>query len=119
MNGAEVGTLVAEALLEMVRSGVAVRVNELPVVVVPTEFVTAIGPVVALPGTVAVSEPSFATTNAALAPLNVTELVEKKFEPVNVTVVPAGPELGLNAAITGAEPGLMFVVSVFALSAGS
>lgn len=54
-------------------------------VVVPTELVMAIGPVVAPAGTVAVMEPSLLTMKEELTPLNLTSVDEKKFAPVMVT----------------------------------
>jgi hypothetical protein len=118
VSGVPVGTLPADAVLSTVRSGFGVTVKVEPLVVVPTEFVMAIEPLVAPFGTVAVIEPLLVTVNVALTPLNFTKLEEKKFEPVMVTVVPAGPDDGVNEAMVGAEPGLIFVVTVAELLAG-
>ena len=101
----------------MVRSGAGVTVKFEPLVVVPTEFVIAMGPVVAAPVTVAVIEPLLLTVNVELTPLNFTNVELKKFEPGIETTVPTGPELGMKVPIVGAEPGLMFVVEVAELLA--
>src|SRR5688572_8890498 len=100
----------------MLRFGAGVTVN-VPPVVVPTELVMAMTPVVAEFGTMAVIEPLFATVKIELTPLNFTAVEEKKFDPVMVTVVPTGPLAGVNPLMVGAEPGLMLVVSVSELSA--
>lgn len=117
MSGVLGGTLAAEAVLLIVRSGLAVTVNEPALVVVPRELVMAIVPVVAVAGTVAVIEPSLLTTNVELTLLNRTRVEEKKLEPVMVTEVPTGPEAGVKPVIVGAEPGLTLVVTVTELFA--
>lgn len=101
----------------IVRSGFGVTVKVPVLVVVPTEFVIAIGPVVAPAGTVAVMDPSLFTVNEELTPLNFTDVEEKKLEPVMVTTVSTGPLDGVKLVMTGADPGLMFVVSVSLLFA--
>lgn len=111
------GVVPTEAVFAIARSGAGVTVKLLPAVVVPTAFVIAIGPVVAPAGTVAVIEPLLFTVNVELVPLNFTAVDEKKFEPVIETGVPTGPDGGVKLAIAGAEPGLMFVVSVSLLFA--
>jgi hypothetical protein len=68
---------------------------------VPSGLVTEIWPVVAPPGTVAVSCESFDTLKLAATPLNLTALVPVKPEPLTVTSVPGGPLVGLNELITG------------------
>ena len=73
----------------------------------PAGVVTAMGPVVAAPGTVAVSWVSEATVNAALLPLKVTAVAPVKPLPVTVTGVPAGPEAGVNEETAGAAGGLV------------
>lgn len=61
---------------------------------------TAIRPVVALLGTVAVIwVPAWFTVNVAFTPLNVTWFALSKFVPVIVTVVPTGPLLGEKPVI--------------------
>lgn len=81
------------------------------VVAVPPGVVTAIGPVAAPVGTVAVSDVSDATVNGALVPAKVTLVAPVSPVPLIVTVVPTGPLVGLNdeivgAAGDGAEPGV-------------
>ena len=73
-----------------------------PLVVVPEAFVIAIGPVV-VDGTVAVICVLLSMVNVELMPLNFTNVVEKKFEPVMTTVVPIGPLTGLKLPIVGGE----------------
>ena len=80
-------------------------------VAVPPGVVTLIVPVVAVEGTVAVIWVAEFTTNVAATLLNVTPVVVKvapltvplKFVPVIVTDVPAGPKVGVNEVIVGAE----------------
>src|SRR5262249_28846953 len=61
---------------------------------VPPGVVTAIGPLEADDGTVAVSCVSELNVNAAVAPLNVTDVAPVKPVPVIVTDVPTGPLVG-------------------------
>ena len=70
------------------------KLLELHPVFAPT--VTQIGPVVAEPGTVAVSWMSEPGTKLALTPLNVTPDAPVNAVPVTVTEVPDGPDVGLN-----------------------
>ncbi len=75
-------------------------------VAVPPRVVTAILPVVAPVGTMAViSVADTMLTATAGVPLNVTEVVLIRFVPEIVTSVPMGPELGLNMVMSG--PSLM------------
>jgi hypothetical protein len=67
----------------------------------PAEFVTAMRPVCAPTGTVAVIRVEEFTVKVAPTPLNVTELIAVKFVPVIVTVVPAGPDVGVNDETVG------------------
>lgn len=99
------------------RSGAGVTVKLLALFVVPTALLMPMTPVVAPAGTVAVITPLVTTVNADATPLNFTKFVEKKFAPLIVTSVPTGPEPGEKLVIVGAEPGLMFVVSVSVLFA--
>jgi hypothetical protein len=71
-------------------------------VAVPPLVVTAIGPVVAPLGTVAVIFVSETNVKAALTPWKVTLLVPVKPEPVIVTGVPTRPLVGVNEEIFGA-----------------
>jgi hypothetical protein len=68
---------------------------------VPAELVTVMRPVVAPGGTVAVMRVLEFTVKVAWAPLNVTEVTAVKFVPVMVTVVPAGPDVGVNDVTVG------------------
>jgi hypothetical protein len=72
------------------------------VVAVPFGVVTAIGPVVAPVGTVAVIWVFELTVKVAATPMNLTEVAPVKFVPVIVTDVPTGPLVGLNDVIVGA-----------------
>ena len=70
----------------------------------PLFTVTAIGPLVAPLGTVAVKLVALAAVTVALVPLNFTVLlaaVALKFVPVIVTGVPTGPICGLKPVIGG------------------
>jgi len=75
---------------------------KLPVLLaVPAEVVTLIGPVAAPAGTVAVIAVAELTVKLALVPLNSTDVAPVKFVPLIVTLVPAGPLLGVKLAIVG------------------
>jgi hypothetical protein len=97
-------------LNEVIVGGGSVTVKEVALVAVPPGAVTAIVPVPAPEGTVAVSEVSETTVNCALVPSNVTLVVPVNPVPVIVTFVPTGPLVGLKDAIIGAdcvmEPGV-------------
>jgi len=69
---------------------------------VPEGVVTLSEPVVAPPGTVAVIWVSESMLKLAAARLNATPVAPLKFVPVIVTVVPAGPLLGVKEPIPGA-----------------
>ena len=75
--------------------------NEDVLVPVPLGPVTAIGPVLAPDGTVAVICVSEFTVNVAVVPLNVTPVAPVKPLPVIVTEVPACPEVGENDETVG------------------
>ncbi len=86
---------------------VTVKLPEL--VAVPPGVVTLILPVVAPDGTVAVIlVGEFTVNEIAETPLNLTEVVVNpvplKFEPLIVTEVPTGPEVGENELIVGRGP---------------
>src|SRR5512143_4123743 len=69
----------------------------------PTVLVTAIGPVVAPVGTVALSCVSAAAKKLwAAVPLKYTDLVPVKFHPRRITNVPTGPMLVSNESMIGA-----------------
>jgi hypothetical protein len=81
-------------------------------VAVPPGVVTVILPVEALAGTVATIWVGLFTVKEADAPLKATELTLTKFEPVMVTAVPGGPELGVKELMAGAVVGAEFTVTV-------
>ena len=81
---------------------VVLTVKSLVLVTEPAGVVTLIGPVVAPAGTVAVILVALTTLNVAATPLKVTLVAPVKFVPVIVTVVPTGPNVGVNEAIVGA-----------------
>jgi hypothetical protein len=78
-----------------------VTVKLVPDVAVPSAFVTAMGPLVAAAGTVAVISVSEPMTKTAVMPLNVTPVVPVKPVPVMTTLVPTGPLVGANEEIVG------------------
>jgi hypothetical protein len=68
---------------------------------VPAAFVTQTWPSVAPVGTLVEIVVSFVKLTVAAVPLNVTAEAPVKCNPVNVTGVPGGPEVGLNPVTTG------------------
>src|SRR2546423_5443969 len=100
------GPLVGEKP-EIVGAGTPlVTVYDPALVPVPPGVVTAIFPVVAPEGTVAVSCTSDPTENGVAAtPLNLTAVAPVKPEPLTVTEVPGGPEVGVKP-VTDAAPQL-------------
>src|SRR5689334_3622795 len=89
--------------LVMVGAGITVKLELL--VAVPPGALTLIGPVVAVAGTVAEIEVSEMTVNVALTPLNLTAVAPVKFVPVIVTLVPAGPLVGVKLVNVGSDSG--------------
>jgi hypothetical protein len=87
--------------LEIVGGGDAVTVKLDALVAAPTEVLTLIGPVVAPLGTVAVIWASERSVKLALVPLNLTAVAPVKFAPVMATLVPTGPDIGVNPEIDG------------------
>jgi hypothetical protein len=78
---------------------VAVTIKDSAVVTLPAGDEIVRGPVVAPEGTVAINWVADAEPIVALAPLKVTVScagLELKFDPEIVTLVPTGPDLGLN-----------------------
>jgi hypothetical protein len=72
---------------------------------VPEDVVTAIGPVTAFAGTVAVIWVAESTVNVVAAtPPNVTDVAPVKPEPAIVTTVPALPLVGVNVETQGPDP---------------
>ena len=82
-----------------------VTVELVALVAVPPGVVTAMGPLAAPLGTVAVICASEFTVNVAAVPLNVTAVAPVKLVPVMVTEVPGGPLVGLNELIVGGGGG--------------
>jgi hypothetical protein len=98
------GPLVGEKDV-IVGAAAPVTVKSVELVAVAPPLVTLIFPVVAPVGTVAVScvPAGFQENVVALVPLNFTELVPTKPEPLMVTTVPTGPLDGENDVIVGAH----------------
>jgi hypothetical protein len=86
-----------------------VTVNEPELVAVPPGVVTEIGPDFAPCGTSAVICVDETTVNDALLPLNATDVAPVKPVPVIVTVVFAGPLVGVNDEIVGAAVAVVTV----------
>ena len=76
-------------------------VKDAPVVAVPPAVVTAIAPVAAPAGTVAVILPEFSTVKVAGVRLNVTAVAPVNPPPLIVTVDPMMPDDGVKLAIDG------------------
>jgi hypothetical protein len=72
-------------------------------VAVPPDVVTLIGPVVAPGGTLVAIDVSLVTVNDEAFPLNFTPVVPVKAVPVMATLVPTGPDVGVNEEIAGGE----------------
>ncbi len=85
--------------VKLVIRGATVKLVAL--VAVPPGVVTAIGPVVALPGTVIVICVPELTVKGAVRPLSLTEVAPLKFVPVMVTVTPTPPLPGEKLLIAG------------------
>jgi len=86
-----------------VNVGVGITVNEIPLLTWPWT-VTLTGPVVAPAGAEAVMLVADQAAGVAGVPLNATTLLPceaPKFVPVNVTVVPLGPDVGFSAVSVG------------------
>lgn len=90
-----------------------VTVKLVLLVPVPLPVVTAIGPVLAPLGTVALIVVSETNENAALTPWKVTLLAPVKPEPLILTIVPIGPFAGVKVETVGAA-GLVPEVGVTA-----
>jgi hypothetical protein len=89
--------------LKFVMVGGGMTVKLVALVAVPPGVVTAIGPVVAPAGTVAVICVERSTLKvAALTPLKVTEVAPVKFVPVITTLSPVPPLVGEKLEIVGA-----------------
>ena len=90
-------------MLAIVKSATAdaVTVNSFTLVAVPPNVATAIGPVVASAGTVAVMFVAEFIVKDALCPLNVTLVANARFIPEIVTLLPASPLVGDSPAMVG------------------
>ena len=101
------GPLVGVKLVIVGAGTPLVTVKEVALVPVPPEVVTAIGPVVAPAGTVAVICTAEPTENVgAVTPLNLTAVAPVKPLPLIVTDVPGVPEVGVKPVTAGApQPG--------------
>jgi hypothetical protein len=84
----------------------SITVKAVALVAVPPGVVTAIGPVVARAGTVAVILVSETTMKVARVPLNLTAEAPVKPVPMMVTDVPAVPLVGLNDVMVGSGDGV-------------
>ena len=83
--------------------GAGRKVKAVALVAVPPAVVTAIGPEVAVAGTVNVMVVPFTTVKPVMAtPFNVTAVAPVKLVPVMVTIVPTGPLPGVKLAMVGA-----------------
>ena len=78
----------------------------------PPGVVMEIVPLVALAGTVAVTEVLFTTVKLALAPLKLTSVALVKFTPLKVTTVPGTPLVGANPLMAGGRKKLVMLVTV-------
>jgi hypothetical protein len=78
----------------------------------PAEVVTAIGPVVARLGTVALIDVADVTLKLAVARLNVTPVVPERPPPLIVTCVPTGPLLGEKPEMLGSTVNAVALVGV-------
>ena len=92
----------------------AATVKLLALMALPNAFLTVMGPVIAPAGTTAVIEVSETTVNTAandgcILPVNLTSLVEVKFDPEIDTVEPIGPEPGEKLFIVGGGGTGMFI----------
>jgi hypothetical protein len=83
-------------------------------VAVPPGVVSETLPVVALVGTVAVTEVAVLAVNVAASPLNLTEVTPRRFVPVITTLVPTLPLVGENEVIVGAAATVK-LVALFAV----
>jgi hypothetical protein len=81
-------------------------------VAVPPGVVTVIVPVVALAGTVAVSWVTESRVKVAVVPLNLTDVVPPKPEPVIVTGIPTAPAPGEKPAMLGLTVNVPTLVAV-------
>jgi hypothetical protein len=89
----------------------AVTVKLVALVAVPPGVVTLNGPVVAAVGTVVRIDVADITVKLDTpTPLNLTAVTPIKFEPVIVTVAPAGPFVGVKLVIVGATAKLVALV---------
>jgi hypothetical protein len=91
-----------EGGVKLVTAGVGITVKSVELEPVPTGLVTAILPLAARVGTMAVIRVLLSTLNVEEVPLKVTLLASAKLVPVIVTVAPSGPEVGVKLVTVGA-----------------
>ena len=87
--------------MKLVSLGIGMTVKFAALVAVPAGVVTAILPLVAPLGTVAVICVALFTVKAALTPLKVTLLAPLKPLPVRVTLLATAPEVGTKPLTVG------------------
>ena len=96
-------TMESVAGCRLATGGAGITVNEAALVPVPANVMTAIGPLVAVGGTTAMSVVGFVTVKVgARTPLKITVCTFTKFVPVTVTEVPGCPLVGVNPVTVGA-----------------
>jgi hypothetical protein len=98
--------------------GVTETVKAFALVAVPPGVVTAINPVTAPAGTVALTEVPEMIVNDALVPPNVTLVAPVKLLPVIVTLVPTGPLVGVKDEMVGAGTVTVNAVALVAVPPG-
>jgi len=104
-------TLAPTSPLDGVKELIAgATIKSVLLVPVPAGVVTAIGPVVAPPGTVAVIWVAESTVKPAAAPWKVTSVAPVKFTPVIVTLTPTCPLGGVKELMAGAGTTVTVVV---------
>jgi hypothetical protein len=101
-----VPTLPLAGLKLVIVGAVPVTLKLLPLVAVPCDVVTTIGPVEAPLGTstVILCPDAFTLNPGAFVPLNVTDVVPAKSVPWIATLVPTGPLLGSKLELVGRPP---------------
>src|SRR5437879_11659594 len=87
--------------VKLVIVGGFITMKLLPLVAVPPDVVTLMGPVVAPAGTVACITVAEFTVKLALTPLNRTAVAVVKLVPLMVTLVPTDPLVGAKLVIVG------------------
>jgi len=93
-------------------TGAGFAVKSVALMTVPPGAVTAMRPVVAPEGTVAVILTAELTVKAATVPLKVTEVAPVKLAPLMTTLAPIPPAVGVKLVIRGATEKAVAVVTV-------